>query len=252
MARALAAHPSRRFRPARRGSRLDLRASMRQSLRDGGEPLRLRFRARKPDPGRIVVLCDVSGSMEPYSRVLLRFVHALERRLPRRVEAFAFSTSYLRLAPFLRTADVDHAFRRAVAAAADWGGGTRIGECLERWLREYGEVLGGRRTTVLVLSDGLDMGEPERLREALRRLRRRCGRLLWLNPLAGDPRYRPLARGMRAALPYVDALVPASGLDHLSRLGEHLRRGRRPQPAGEPDPAVAGLGGTPRDPWDER
>ncbi|QIA27711.1 VWA domain-containing protein [Thermaerobacter sp. PB12/4term] len=232
MARALTRHPSRRYRPARRGPRVDLRTSMRGWLRAGSEPLRLLRRARKPHPGRVIVLCDVSGSMEPYSHHLLRFVHALDKFLPRRVEAFAFSTSYLRLTPFLRAGDADAAFRRAVAAAADWGGGTRIGECLDHWYREYGSSLCRRRSTVIILSDGLDMGDPEVLRRALGRIRRATGRVVWLNPLAGDPRYRPLARGMRAALPFVDALLSAHDLESLALLGRLLaaRAGTLPAP----------------------
>lgn len=233
VAQALSQTPSRRFVAARRGSRVDLRATVRAAWRAGGEPLPLHFRRRKEDPGRLVVLCDVSGSMEAHGPMLLRFIHALARLLPRRVEAFAFSTSYLRLTPFLRDSHVDLALRRAIAAASDWGGGTRIGASLEAWCRDYGALLDGRRVTLLVFSDGLDRGEPDRLRRAMARLRRGCRRILWLNPLAGDPGYRPLAQGMQAALPFINALVPAHQLSALAALPRYLggwpsrRAGRR-------------------------
>lgn len=222
IARRLTAAPSRRHVPARRGPRLDLRRSLRRSLRHGGEPVQLLRRRRKERLARLVVLCDVSGSMESFARLLLQFVHAVQQAAPRRVEAFAFSTSLIRITPYLRQADVNRALRLAVAAARDWGGGTRIGESLAVWCRLYGGALLGPRTAVLVLSDGLDVGEPELLRQALRRLRAGCRRLIWLNPLAGDPRYRPLAQGMRVALPFLDALLPAHDLASLAAIERHL------------------------------
>lgn len=228
VARALADTPSRRFVPARRGPRVDLRRTVRGASRSAGEPVPLRRRDRKVNPPRLVVLCDVSGSMESYGQIFLRFVHALAHVMPRRVEAFAFSTSYLRLTPYLRDRDPDRAFRRAISAADDWGGGTRIGESLEAWCRDHGGLLSGRRLTVLIFSDGLDRGDPRRLGQAMARLRRGCRRILWINPLAADPAYRPLAGGMQAALPFVDALVPFGGPSDWLALCRHLAgRGRR-------------------------
>lgn len=224
VARALltADNPSRRFVAARRGPRVDLRRTVRGAWRAAGEPLPLRYRRRKVDPPRLAVLCDVSGSMESYGQGFLRFVHALAHVLPRRVEAFAFSTTYLRLTPYLRDRDPDRAFRRAVAAAADWGGGTRIGESLEAWCRDFSGLLGGRRLTVLIFSDGLDRGDAGRLQQAMARLRRGCRRILWINPLAADPEYRPLARGMRVALPFIDALVPVRDPSDWAALRRYL------------------------------
>jgi uncharacterized protein with von Willebrand factor type A (vWA) domain len=178
---------------------------------------------RKERLARLVVICDVSGSMEAYSRLLLQFIHAVQQTAPRRIEAFAFSTSLVRITPFLRDGDVNRALRLAVAASRDWGGGTRIGESLAAWCRRYGTALLGSRTAILILSDGLDMGEPELLRRTLGRLRAGCRRLIWLNPLAGDPRYQPLAQGMRTALPFLDALLPARDLLSLAAVERHLR-----------------------------
>lgn len=244
VARALMADGiSRRFVPARRGPRVDLRRTVRGAWRAAGEPLPLRYRRRKEEPPRLAVLCDVSGSMESYGQGFLRFVHALAHVLPRRVEAFAFSTSYLRLTPYLRDRDPDRAFRRAVAAATDWGGGTRIGESLEAWCRDCSSLLGGRRLTVLIFSDGLDRGDAGRLQQAMARLRRGCRRILWINPLAADPDYRPLARGMQAALPFIDALVPVRDPSDWAALRRYLARRPRPDGAafgGDPDPGDGG------------
>lgn len=223
VARRLTGRRARRLEPARRGTRPDLRRLLRAALSLGGEPLRLRFLRRRPRPDRLVLLCDVSGSMSLFGRVLLRFAHAIQQELPRDVEVFAFSTSLLRVTPYLRQAEADRALREAAQAAADWGGGTRIAECVELWCRRYGPWLGGRHTVVLLLSDGVDMGERRRLEEALRRLRRHCRRLIWLNPLLGDARYWPLVRKLLGApLPGVDAVVPAHSPEALVELDRHL------------------------------
>lgn len=223
VARRLLRRPSRRYRPARRGRVPDLRRLLRRGLQWGGEPLRWPWRRRRPHPARIVLLCDVSGSMQPFGRALMRFAYALHRVLPRRVEVFAFSTSLVRISAYLRGGDPDRALRRAAAAVDDWGGGTQIARCLLQWCRRYGAPLGGGRTTVVLLSDGLDMGDRGRLEQATLRLRRHCRRLIWLNPLLSDPRYRPLARRWFAGpLPGVDAVLAAHDAEGFAGLARYL------------------------------
>jgi len=168
-----------------------------------------------------VLLCDVSGSMERYSRMLLHFSHALGRRHAR-VEVFVFSTALTRITNELRTRGLDAAVTGAANAVPDWSGGTRIGDALktlhQRWMRR---VLHGG-PVVLLISDGWDRGDPEILRRQVARLQRSCHRLIWLNPLIGTPDYAPLTRGLQAALPYVDDFLPARTLTNLVDLSLHL------------------------------
>lgn len=207
---------TRRRAPARAGGGLDLRRTLRASLRHGGEPLRLLRRARRRRPRPLVLLCDVSGSMERYARVLLQVAWALQRRgAPRvRVEAFAFATRLTRLTrpPGARRAA---GALGAAAAAPDWGGGTRIGAALRAfnfvWARRV--LRGG--ATVVIVSDGCDRGDPALLAAEAARLQRSCRRLVWLNPLLGDPGYAPVVRGMAAALPHVDDFLPAHSLESV-------------------------------------
>jgi hypothetical protein len=209
---------SRRTRPARRGRRPDLRATARASLRHGGELRERRWRAPGVRPRRVVLILDVSGSMAPYARVLLQYVHASVAG-GARVEAFAFGTRLTRLTPELAGRDPDPALARASERVADWSGGTRIGESLATLNREHGGRV-GRGAFVVLLSDGWDRGDPEQLGEELARLRRTAHRLVWLNPLAADPRYAPLTRGMRAAMPHVDRLLPGNSIASLEQLAD--------------------------------
>jgi uncharacterized protein with von Willebrand factor type A (vWA) domain len=215
----IATRPSRRLVPAPRGA-VDLRRSFRRSLAHGGEFLSLARRARPVEKARLVVLCDTSGSMDPYTRFLLTFVLALHRvsRSSRSTEIFAFNTSLVRLTPFLRPGRVDLALERLAARVPDWSGGTRIGECLGAFADAWLDELVDARTVVLILSDGLDRGDLAPLQGALRAMKRRARRVLWLNPLAGDRRYEPTARAMAAALPWIDRLLPAHNLESLERL----------------------------------
>lgn len=215
---------TRRRTRARAGARLDLRATLRRSLRHGGEPLRLAFRQRTEQPRPLVVLCDVSGSMAGYARLLLEFVYVLVRR-ERRTEVFLFGTRLTRITRFLREGPVDQALGRAMAAAVDWGGGTRIGAALGTFNRTWGRRVLGRGAWVLLLSDGCDRGDPELLAAEVARLQRTCSRLLWLNPLLGDRAYRPEVRGMRAALPFVDDFLPVNNLASLEQLAALLVAG---------------------------
>jgi uncharacterized protein len=219
LALRLATRPSRRRVPSGRGE-VDLRRSFRRALAYGGEFLSLTRRARAIEEPRLVVLCDTSGSMDPHSRFLLGFVLAL-RRVARTSEIFAFNTSLVRLTHRLKMTGpgrVDLVLDRLASEVPDWSGGTRIGECLAEFVAHHLDERVDARTVVLILSDGLDRGDVAPLAEAMRAIHSRARRVLWLNPLAGDPRYEPTARAMAAALPYVDRLLPAHNLESLERL----------------------------------
>ena len=212
---------SRRTRPTRRrGDHADQRATLRASLRFGGEPLERRWREPTERPRPLVLVCDVSGSMEPYARMLLQYVHACVTGR-RRVEAFAFGTRLTRITRELSAREPDAALARAAGAVVDWHGGTRIGEAISALNREHGRAV-GRGAVVVILSDGWDRGEPERLADELARLRRCAHRLVWLNPLKAAPGYEPLSRGMAAALPYLDTFMAGSSIASLEELATVL------------------------------
>ena len=219
LARRLATRRSRRLVPAARGGVVDLRRSLRRSLGRDGELIELARRGRAVEVPRMVVLCDTSGSMDPYARFLLAFVLSLGR-VARRTEVFAFNTSLTRLTPWIAACDVATTLDRFALEVADWSGGTRIGGCLATFVDDHLRTTVSADTSVLVFSDGLDRGDAGALDAALLAIRRRARRVIWLNPLMGDPRYRPEARGMRTALPHVDHLVPAHNLESLERLVE--------------------------------
>jgi uncharacterized protein with von Willebrand factor type A (vWA) domain len=209
---------SRRTRPVRtRGHIPDLRATTRASLRSG-ELLERRWRAPTRRPRRLVLVLDVSGSMAPYARMLLQYVQASVAARAR-VEAFAFGTHLTRITRELAGRDPDLALHRATGHVTDWSGGTRIGSSLATLNREHGRRI-GRGAFVVILSDGWDRGDPDELAAELGRLRRTAHRLVWLNPLAADPRYEPLTRGMRAAMPHLDRLLPGNSIVSLEQLAE--------------------------------
>jgi uncharacterized protein with von Willebrand factor type A (vWA) domain len=219
LARRGATRFSRRTRPTRRRREVhDLRASIRASLRHGGELIERRWRAPAPRLRPLVLVVDVSGSMAPYARMLLQYVHtAVVAR--RRVEAFALGTRLTRITRELAGRDADRALGRATEAVVDLGGGTRIGEALATLNRVHGRRL-GRGAVVVILSDGWDRGDPELLAAEMARLRRSAYRLVWLNPLAADPGYEPLTRGMQAALPHTDHLLAGNSLASLEALAD--------------------------------
>jgi uncharacterized protein with von Willebrand factor type A (vWA) domain len=221
IARRLAARPSRRWKSARAGARVDLRRTIRKAPATGGELVDLRFRTRKVRKTRIVALCDVSGSMDLYSRLLLQFLYALQGSAAR-VESFVFSTELRRVTDALQGRDYAEALNGLAAEVHDWSGGTRIGECVARFNEEFGELV-DRRTVVVILSDGWDTGEPALLADELESLRLRSRRLVWLNPLLGSPGYEPLTIGMQAALPHLSVFAPAHNLDSLRQLGRYLQ-----------------------------
>jgi uncharacterized protein len=211
---------SRRRIPARAGVP-DLRRTLRRSFRTGGEPLERHWRRRRHRRRRLVLLLDVSGSMADYSRALVMFAHAA-LRADRRFEAFCFGTRLTRVTRALAGCDVNEALERAAVEVVDWEGGTRIGESLQRFLDDFGHGGMARGAVVVLCSDGLDVGDPELLREQMARLSRLAHRVVWVNPLQEDPAYEPLARGMKAALPYVDVFTSGHNLVSLEALGELL------------------------------
>jgi uncharacterized protein len=212
---------SRRTRVARRRSHApDLRRIVRASLRTGGEPIARTWRAPSLRPRQLVLVCDVSGSMAPYARMLLQYLYACVTAR-RRVEAFAFGTRLTRITAELAGRDPDRALERASAAVLDIAGGTRIGAALAELNRTHGRRL-GRGSLVVILSDGWDRGEPELLAAEMARLRRTAHRLVWLNPLAAQPSYEPLTRGMLAAIPHTDRLLPGNSLASLEELAAML------------------------------
>jgi uncharacterized protein with von Willebrand factor type A (vWA) domain len=213
---------TRRREPARSGTP-DLRRTLRRSFRTGGEPLERAWRRRRKRPRRLVLLLDVSGSMDAYSRALVMFAHAALRS-DKRWEAFCFGTRLTRVTRQLEGADPDAALARAASEVLDWDGGTRIGDSLKRFLDEYGHSGLARGAVVVLCSDGLEVGDPELLGEQMARLHRLAYRVVWLNPLQEDPAYEPLARGMRAALPHVDHFASGHSLASLEEVGAALSR----------------------------
>jgi uncharacterized protein with von Willebrand factor type A (vWA) domain len=208
---------SRRTKPdRRRGHTPDLRRLVRSSLRTGGEPVHRYWRAPSRRPRPLVLVCDVSGSMTPYARMLLQYLHACVAAR-RRVEAFAFGTRLTRITNELGGRDHDRALERAAAAVTDFSGGTRIGAAIGELNRVYGRRI-GRGAVVVVLSDGWDRGDPAQLGAEMARLRRSAHSLVWLNPLAAHPDYEPLTRGMRAAVPHTDQLLAGNSLASLEQL----------------------------------
>jgi uncharacterized protein with von Willebrand factor type A (vWA) domain len=218
IAKRLARRVSRRRKPTRRGGVIDLRRSMRANLMKG-EIIELRRRSRRRRKVRLVLLCDVSGSMDLYSRFLLQFLYALQNVFGR-VETFTFATRLTRVSDLLRGPSYKGALRR-LTEVRDWSGGTRIGESIREFNQTWGRLV-DRRTIVVLLSDGWDTGEPDVLAQEMLTLKRRAARLIWLNPLLGNPSYEPLTRGMAAALPLVDHFAAAHNLASLRELAGHL------------------------------
>jgi uncharacterized protein with von Willebrand factor type A (vWA) domain len=195
----------------------DLRRTVRAAMRAGGEPMRRYYRSRTTRPRRLVLLLDVSGSMEPYARALIRFVHAAVAGR-QKVEAFALGTRLTRLTRELSSRDPDEALRRATTRVIDYGGGTRLGDGLRVFNDDWGQRGMARGAIVVILSDGWDRGDPVVLGEQMARLHRVAHKVVWVNPLKVTPGYAPLARGMAAALPHVDAFVEGHSIDAMEQL----------------------------------
>ncbi|WP_420645404.1 vWA domain-containing protein [Candidatus Leptofilum sp.] len=221
---------TRRQQPGR-GQRLDLRRSLRRNLRYGGEMLEWRSRQAKFKPRPLVVIADISGSMERYARLLLHFIYSLAKGLTQEVEAFVFSTHLTRITRQLHGKEIDRALAEVSREVTDWSGGTRIGQSLKTFNFDWGRRVLGRGAAVLLISDGWDRGDPVLLKKEIGRLQRSCHRLIWLNPLLGSAAYEPLTRGMQAALPYIDDFLPVHNLASLEELATHLQQltvGKRP------------------------
>jgi uncharacterized protein with von Willebrand factor type A (vWA) domain len=213
----LAQVPTRRFRLHPRGARIDLRATLSRSLRRGPDSIVLERRRRRMRPPPLVILCDISGSMSRYSRMVLHFMHTLTGDRER-VHSFVFGTRLTNISRYLRDADVDCALARVAEAVEDWSGGTRIGECLAEFNRIWSRRVLGQGAVVLLITDGLDRDVGEGLDVQAERLHKSCRRLIWLNPLLRYDRFEPRAGGMRALLPHVDEFRSVHNLESLSEL----------------------------------
>ncbi|MER5662996.1 vWA domain-containing protein [Streptomyces mirabilis] len=217
--------PSRRRRTAHHGARIDVRRTLSVSRRTGGYPLRLRRFVPRARPRDLIVLCDISGSMEPYARAMLQLLYCAARAA--HAEVFTFATRLTRLTPVLRRAGPDDALARAGRVAPDWSGGTRIADCLAEFNERFGRRGMAHGAVVAIISDGWDTGAPADLATQMARLSRVAYRVVWVNPRTASPRYRPLVAGMAAALPYCDAVVSAHNLAALGDFTVVLSAPRR-------------------------
>ncbi len=220
--------PIRRFAPSPLGSRVDLRATMRDAMRKGGDVVRLERKRRKTRTPPLVILCDISGSMSRYSRMLLHFMHALTNDRDR-VHTFLFGTRLTNVTRYLRYRDVDEALDRVTDAVDDWSGGTRIGQCLHGFNRDWSRRVLTQGAMVLLITDGLDREAGVGLTEEMERLHKSCRRLIWLNPLLRWDGFAPKSLGVKAILPHVDDFRTVHSLDSLEQLAQVLSKpaGRR-------------------------
>ena len=216
---------TRRFRPDARGTRIDLPATLRASMRGGAQIIALKRRSRITRHPPLVVLCDISGSMSRYSRMFLHFLHAITNDRDR-VHTLVFGTRLTNITRHLRNRDVDVAMNRVAAAIQDWSGGTRIGVCLEEFNRKWSRRLLGQNAVVLLISDGLDRDIGEGLGAEMERLHKSCRKLVWLNPLLRYEGFQPRPSGVRAMLPHVDAFLPVHNIESLVDLARELEQGK--------------------------
>jgi uncharacterized protein len=218
----LDARPTRRFRPDRVGRRrIDPRATLRATMRGGGDAIALRYRRRATKPPTLVILCDISGSMSRYARVMLHFIHAVTQAR-HRVHSFVFGTRLSNITRLIRSRDVDEALARVGSDVLDWSGGTRIGSSLDTFNRQWGRRVLGQSAVVLLITDGLDRGGDDRLTPAMDRLHRSCARLIWLNPLLRFDGYEPRSQGAKVMVEHVDDLRTVHSLDSLRDLIDAL------------------------------
>lgn len=214
-AKPLTLQYNRRRRQSKRPGSFDLRRTLRRNLRRGGDILELIYSKPKKQRPQLVLLCDVSKSMDIYSKFLVQFMYSFQRVVSR-VETFVFSTSLQRVTNQLNKNSFEHTLQELSATVPGWSGGTRIGAALQTFVENYGRLL-SRRTLVLILSDGWDTGEPEVLEEAMAAIQRQASKVIWVNPLAGSPGYKPTVRGLQAALPYIDLMVAAYDVESLRK-----------------------------------
>jgi uncharacterized protein len=241
MARLEVATPRRRTRRSqrdRRGKRMDMRRTLRGSMRTAGDPIRLARRRRRVVPRRVVMLCDISGSMEPYARAYLQFLTCAAGSGPH-AEAFVFATRLTRLTRALRSRSPERAIQRAAAAAPDWSSGTRIGDALKAFNDRHGRRGMARGALIVILSDGWERGDPALVAREMERLSRLAYRIVWVNPRVGASEFSPRAGGMAAALPHCGALVSGHSLEALEEVVEAIAAERGQPPAYEHDPEPA-------------
>jgi uncharacterized protein with von Willebrand factor type A (vWA) domain len=212
---------TRRRVPDKQGSSLHLRRLLRAAAKYGGIPLQLSWQRRKIKQRPIILIADISGSMEKYTRLVLQFFYSIAQSL-KNVESFVFSTRLTRITPQLRLKNIDIAIADAAREVIDWAGGTRIGDSLRIFNRQWSRRVLRRGVLVIIISDGWERGDVSLLRREMRYLQHRCHRLIWLNPLSGKATYQPRVEGMAAALPYVDDFLPIHNLQSLSELAQHL------------------------------
>jgi len=222
IARTLAVQISRRWERAHTPKRLDLRRTMRNNLRRGGELIELAQLKPQKRKTQLVLLCDVSKSMDLYSQFLIQFIYAFQAA-SQRIETFVFATDLYRVTTALKRGDYQTAMQKLSASAPGWSGGTRIGSSLDQFCREYRRLL-HRNATILILSDGVDTGDIDLLENAMAMMHRRVDRIIWLNPLAGRPGYAPEVRGMQAALPFIDVFASLHSIESLRSLGKIIGR----------------------------
>lgn len=214
---------TRRLKKSRKKGNIDFRRVMRKSLKGGGIPLELFFREKRKRLKRLVILADVSGSMDRYARFVMPFLLGL-RGVGARAEVFVFSTSLSRITQLIQHLPIEKTLKRISEEIPDWSGGTRIGYSLHQFNESHGSRMLSRRTVVVIMSDGWDLGGKTLLRREMAAVSRQAHSVIWLNPLAGDPDYRPVCQGMRIALPYIDHFLPADSLASLERVGKLLAK----------------------------
>ena len=217
----IASRVSRRRKPSSKGREIHFPRTMRKAVRYGGEILELVRRRRKIKPMKVIVICDVSGSMDASTSFILQFFFGLQKIFPRS-ETLVFSTRLTRITDILRHYRWDEALTTMGKRVQDWSGGTKIGQCLHLFNERYARTLAAQSAVIILISDGWDRGDAELLDEEMKRLKRKARRVIWMNPLLASPEYRPLCQGMRTALPYVDHFLPASTLKGLKSMGEIL------------------------------
>jgi uncharacterized protein with von Willebrand factor type A (vWA) domain len=222
LVRALMNRPGHRHRAAKRGNLIDFRRSFRHNVAQGFEALELRYRRPRIKKLKLIVLCDVSGSMARYAGFLLDFIFALRHELPS-TEAAVFSTHLTPITSYLRTRDIARSLQEVADQATGWGGGTDIGRSLAEFNSRYGQAMLSSKAVVVILSDGWDRGDARTMRTEIAQLRRRAHQIIWLNPLLGGTDYQPLCRGIRAALPHLDHFLPAHNLASLADVADLLR-----------------------------
>lgn len=213
---------SRRRVPENRGAELDFRRTWRRNALYGSDGVELMMKRRRIKKTKLMLLCDVSGSMDCYSRFLIRFIYALKREI-RDVEVGVFSTRMTAISRLLKTKGIEESLVEVADTVHDWAGGTDIGGCLREFNDQFARDMLHSRTVMIIVSDGWDRGDPDLMRQEIARLRKRVHKLMWLNPLLGTPGYQPLCLGMKTALPYLDYFLPAHNLESLIQLARTLR-----------------------------